>query len=899
MMLGVTDFSQTVISAATAKDIDIAAVIHSYYLYLLLVCPLAGFGLVRLGRCLPQGVSGALSRWMAARWRIPGLCGLLLFLSFVWMAAEAGGDSWALLYAVLFYGSAAILLWRSSAADFADRLRYVLLWAGGLMVLAPAASILLPAAASDAGSSPPAMAVILALTILMAVRAPAWSTPEGGARWQGRLVPGLLGTAFFLLGAAALYFLRCGDQVPSAVLLLAYPAAWLAWRWRMRRTSDGTEGIYYFLLAGTVILTNALRIIPPDNGVDFFEIANQGLAIYGFLTGTSMPVFQNFDAHMFSVTGWGILYGWLNGDVQGAWLNAAAYFAIVLAAEGSVCFVCRKFLSWEAVCFLLLFLPMPFFLNDTYLTGVLLAIYLLAWMRRSGMGLDIGFAVCLILSALDRLDIGAAWGVAFELTAVIFLAQRGRRGRLLRFLAVQLGVGALFVAGVCCLGSALGLDGAAWLRDFHAVIASNQHWGSADWGEPALAIPVYFLLPIAAAAIFLGRRAQIPRPWDTAQGMLLIFWFLAWLLNAQRLLVRHTLHEGYPLTYGALLLLLLLFLAWTDRRGRRPWLEIVLVAMVFFCASSGEAKSFLPDALANLVHDGQSIGTPQAAVPRPNDQRQAVIDDLDALFRAETAPQETYLDFTDQTLLYAYLGKKNVAYVNQLPAMLNGREAQIGYLARIEAQEAPYALLPFDRGPETAQHGYNSLTSIDGIQNTDRFYLIAEYIGTHYEPCARIGDFAIWCRKDRAGRAPLPAAAEPLASYGYAVDSYYRHELGWVPCIWAEHGVLPAGGQPLALDEERVADLAAAGAGGILLELDAAERGRAGLAVETLGPRTAGKTANISFRLKKGTHRYYLRLSSDFLWYAGPQHRLHLQLPEGVTVQSITWLPAGGEEESK
>ena len=113
-----------------------------------------------------------------------------------------------------------------------------------------------------------------------------------------------------------------------------------------------------------------------------------------------------------------------------------------------------------------------------------------------------------------------------------------------------------------------------------------------------------------------------------------------------------------------------------------------------------------------------------------------------------------------------------------------------------------------------------------------------------------------------------------------------------MPRIWAEHGGLSeTGTQTLALDAENVADLAAAGTGGLLLEIDAPAAQTCGLAVETLDPRTQGKTANDTFQLAQGTHRYYLRLSSDLLWYAGANHRLHLQLPEGVTVRGITWLP--------
>ena len=785
-MIAITDFSQTVISGASVRDIDIAAVIRWYYGYLLVICPLAVWLLLRCGRALrgtrlADGLAAAAAWWQGRPWRVPLLCGVLVLASF--------------------------------------------------------ASLVI----------------------------------------QHRQEPALLVVAFLLYGAAAALSLS-------------------------RRRLPGT---LIFCVASAVCALPFSTVIVR---ADFFEGANSGLMVDGFFSFGQLPVLQSFDAHMFSLAGWDFLYAWLTGDQIGAWYSLPAGFLMTLLLIAGVRFALGRFLGGSMADFLLLLTPIFYFVADFYFIGLLLVPVLLGWMHahrmaedgRGGAGrwgfADFAFALAFLASCLCRLDIGASWGLAMEAAAILFLMPRARRPQLASFLVVQLAVGALFLAAVYGLGTSAGVDWDAFLRDFRLVAGSNQHWAYGAWGPRALAVLFYGGVPILLGLLVMYFWPRLRTGWDTPQGMLLLFFAVTAICNVPRTLVRHSLQESNPMTLGLPLLLLIGLLAWMDRRRVQPWLEAVVIACLLFLPGAGvfRAQSALPcGILPSAVVGAAQTGTPSERLqPHLTPQQTEAMAGLRAFFDQELSPGETYLDFTNQSLLYAHLGRRNIAFVNQVPAMLSGRAGQQAYIDAAERADVPYALVPCDRGDETARAGYPSFTAIDGIQNTDRFYLLAEYIGTHYEPYARIGDFALWRRKGRAPRGPLPAGAEPLTLYGYDVDSVHHHDLWQVPRIWAEHGGLSeTGTQTLALDAENVADLAAAGTGGLLLEIDAPAAQTCGLAVETLDPRTQGKTANDTFQLAQGTHRYYLRLSSDLLWYAGANHRLHLQLPEGVTVRGITWLP--------
>lgn len=105
---------------------------------------------------------------------------------------------------------------------------------------------------------------------------------------------------------------------------------------------------------------------------------------------------------------------------------------------------------------------------------------------------------------------------------------------------------------------------------------------------------------------------------------------------------------------------------------------------------------------------------------------------------------ETFVDFTNQTLLYSLSGKYNPVYVNQSPGFLSGELSQKLFIDEIKKSEkkAVIALLPAN---EKLPLGL----SLDGVMNSFRYYLVAEYLYKNYEPLEIVGDYAIWVKKEK------------------------------------------------------------------------------------------------------------------------------------------------------
>ena len=726
---------------------------------------------------------------------------------------------------------------------------------------------------------------VMALTAWMLKNIDAWSTEEAQAMWRRRLLSWLVASACTVVSMEALFLLRArGIWIPPVATLIFYliPIATRFLRFIY-------PGSFPSWVAGTAILFSSMQMLESAKRVDLFEGSNHGIAIFDFFAYGMIPVLQNFDAHMFSNTGLGILYGWMTGDMEGAWHSPlSCLYAIPILL--SVYFVFRRFLAEEIVTAVVLFTPAFVLFDNAFLLGIVLAAYFVYWMRLGGLRWDAGFALCFLLSCFFRLDVGASWGLAFELSAVLYLMNRERRGRLIPFLLVQVMAGSAVLAGIVWAGNSIGLDWNAFLQSFHEVASSNQHWSYGRWGNIVLVAAVYFALPVLLAALLIRYGKNVISNWDSPQGMILLFLLLSGLFNVQRTLVRHSMSEHNFVTWGIPLIFTVLFLAWTDERKRKLWLEAMLLFIVLLTSKFGikTGGAILPDAIVHVGAVYQSADTKQTTAVLPDAQRKQVIDDLSAFFAPRLHGDQTYLDFTDQSLLYAYLGKKNPCYVNQTPAMLNGKSAQEDYLKTLREMDVPYVLMPYEQGKETQEEGYSCFASIDNIQNTDRFYLLMEHIGANYEPYCRVDDFVIWAKKGAASaEMPLPADAEELCSYDYNDASYYERKLGWIPYLWGTFGKEPLSGmaQELSLNDMNVETT---GAGGLLLEIASEGNAEADFAVQTAN--ASAKMATYHFRIKKGTHRYYFRLSSDVLWYADAHHEIQMELPAAATVERVAWI---------
>lgn len=555
----------------------------------------------------------------------------------------------------------------------------------------------------------------------------------------------------------------------------------------------GWKKLWYPLLLVGLALLAAQPELQICVESDFFERANSAVSISGFLRFGQIPAVETHGAHMVSDYAGGILWGLLNGDALSA--SFTSYGGIPLALTTLVFYgLLALCVGQDAAFAAALLLPVTNIApGDWYAHLSYLPVLVLPWLvQKRGFGRYAAFWGAAAFSVLYRGDIGLAVGLAAVVVVLVDAAcqksARGWKNLGLAFLAVGGGLAA--VLALLCL--ARGIDPLARLWEFLQLMAfSNQNWAYEGLGLAGTAgfVWVYLVVPVlllALLAVLLRRDAGALRA-----GHWLFFTFTGgYFLNFVRTLVRHSLVENIPVycvSVGMWALALGVWLLWRGHDGQksgRVALPCLLVLSILVSGALFDGRvqagtpllqrsydtfqegAILDYQLAEPDGSTQRVTQPQLPVQRVvlSQQIQAASRPLRAEIDRLLQEDETYLDFTNQSALYAILGRPNPVYVNQSPGLLNGEYTQEKFIQQVEAQsdKVPLALLP---------KGNMALAFIlDGVQNSMRYYRVAEYIYNNYVPYETVGNFAIWLRQDRAEAIEaLPAAVADELPVDYSL----------------------------------------------------------------------------------------------------------------------------------
>ncbi|GEM_PF-6152378 len=522
---------------------------------------------------------------------------------------------------------------------------------------------------------------------------------------------------------------------------------------------------------------------------DFFERANNAVSISGFLNFGQIPSVETHAAHMMTDYLEGIIWGLINGDSLGAcftWYSGVSLALTVLLFYG----ILRRCVGRDAAFAVALLLPItgigP---GDWYCNIAYIPVLALCWvLRERNFSRFYLFWLSCAFAVLWRGDIGLSVGggcILVLATAAVVQMLKNRTWK----------EGAAFAAGgvaaTCSVGLPLvvlcvikGINPFSRLREFLEVMAlSNQNWAyeslATDTTSGVAMVWTYFVTPVAIATLVAVQAVRCIRLYRQGEKPVDSVWMfygfsVAYFINFPRTLVRHCLYESIPvycLAMGAWALALGIWLIWrgsSDGQAGKPGrivLPALLLAGMLFSGvmfngqliscyalldysymrfDNGQiAQVHLTDEAGNVTLRETVNKKVDRVVIAADMQRQysALKKEMDDLLDED----DTYLDFTNQSTLYALLKRKSPVYVNQSPGLLSGEYSQQKFIEQIEAdaENIPVALLP--------KTEMLLSFSLDGVQNTMRYYRVAEYIYTHYVPYKTVDNFAIWLRSDSAG----------------------------------------------------------------------------------------------------------------------------------------------------
>lgn len=734
---------------------------------------------------------------------------------------------------------------------------------------------------------------------------------------------------FYILNQWEIYVVRQRAAGMLLFALLVTGTFFVCRKWNFAHCGETTKEMVLCsgLLTSMVMVAyrpQLVNVMPFVKNGGLFEIANNLHMLDGLLNWGKIPLVETFSAHTLSDMAPDLVWKILNGpsaSMVGAYtgwfvgLGVLVLFAlfsryvrpfaafIVLALGGT-------FLAWKFAPFgiLLLFLvikrqSMPRYL--IYWTGLaVVLLYQLDYGLMFGLASLITF---LLLALFKKIPVDAKkfWGA----------------GALVTVLGLAL---ALFV----CLVK--GISPISRLREFLEVsLGSNPIWALPSVGNPANAAMfwAYVATPLVAigAVVWMlwtmlkGRQVEVSR-WA---GIMVLF--IGVLINLNRTMVRHNILEGgNVIASGGVIFAVALLLY--EVKGHRTWI-FLSVSMVTLVMTQTLVRGYLVadtsyNTIAGLADCSASVMTlPEEQAPVKVERMVMNIDEkveqstmntdskleqvgmrtgqeieqVKAFMDLLLEEDESYVDFSNQSALYALIGRESPFYVSEVPGLLTGEYSQQCYIDQIE-QKADSLPLALTAGDVLKDYNFE----LDGIPLNVRYYKIVEYLCNHYQPLLKWNKYAIWVRTDayESTLKKLEKAGDQIPVEYTLCDytnSTYQPTYAYqkLALIWAEQDEKKAVENPVVLDcgknENGYYDIRLdrqAKQDGNYLKVSVYSEIDTGADLVLMNE-NAEVLCRFTFQISQGTHDYLLRISGYPGWYSDQTFWAKMESVEPIEITGM------------
>ncbi len=665
-----------------------------------------------------------------------------------------------------------------------------------------------------------------------------------------------------------------------------------------------TKYYYPIIILIFTFIASSIQMVNQINS-DFFESANHGLGIYEFFRYGKIPVIETFDAHIMNNQMYGIIYGILNHDVNGAVFCLYKSYSIVIVYL--VLYIFFKKLFKKDIAFLItMFFPLACDggLNN-YCIGLLAVIALINVYQKKDKKSFTIFWLSLIFLCLYKLDIGFSASIA-TVVILVYIYIKNRKTIKLRNALIPLGIIILLFLtlffGICLVKD---INPIMRLIEFIKISMSNINWGYSTLGnKQTFAYPfVYYIMPIIVISTLIytiySQRGKVNN-----RNIILLFLALFYILNIQRGMVRHSLAEN---NIGCILSFSLLYLSifiMNNYRNVNKFLITYGILIVFsgllITPNTSAYSNLFSNSINKRIQFKQHTEIYNEKVDRIK-LSDSMIDeykDLKTVLEQILDEDETYLDMSNQNLLYALIGKEKPVYVNQSPGLLSGELTQQMYINEVKncKKEIPVILKATDK---------ICASSIDGIENDYRYYLLSEFRFNKYEFVAKINNYEIWIdkqvleeKKNKLQELNL-SNLEIIDINDYLVSNTVNMKIGEIPLIWGEYDKNEKSGKTIgdniSLEKEKsielplnVEKLEKENGNYIKLEISSQKETILKLALYS----EENLMGEYDFNIEKGTHTYVIRTSTMYSWYEGNINKLVINSNDELEINNIEILEA-------
>jgi hypothetical protein len=527
----------------------------------------------------------------------------------------------------------------------------------------------------------------------------------------------------------------------------------------VRRSADanGRRNIMsrvYFPLTIIILALYAYCQWYIPQSLEMFETANTANGILRSFRFGEIPVFDYLSSHMLSETFFRYVYVLINGfsgTMDFMSYDFVHYVIFMLIAY----YFLRKITSNATFSFLFTML-FPFIdaVFCEFLSYALVSVFFLKRIHEntSLKNLIMGYAWATFL-LLWRMDTGFSnlWGFLFVLLLILWVKKDKKAairtlvsGCIYGLILIALGWGFALIRG----------------NEFLTDIRQAMHYFSADQAHGSLSMGtmndrlfVFHYIVFPAVILFMGLyllfRSKVFMNKQPLLYLSILFLMVFYFANARRGLVRHGFNDSSDLWITSFSFLIMgLFVLLMQILHRRRYGKLVFVLSLFvlllafkFPAISGYTNLFekYKTARANFVPYPKTH-TKIARYQADPFFAQDNYEELKEFFNSYFSKKATFIDFSNTPILYFYTERPVPSYFNQYMQNTVDEYLQQQNLRKLATMDVPAVV--FSNVPKSW------FDCTDGVENSLRYFLIAEHIFQNYHPFIIISKHTLWLKND-------------------------------------------------------------------------------------------------------------------------------------------------------
>ncbi len=665
--------------------------------------------------------------------------------------------------------------------------------------------------------------------------------------------------------------------------------------YQAKKVTFNIEKFYYIMIIMGLVM---LSIQPSSNiikNTDFFESSNSGTAIFEFIKYGKIPLLETFDAHMLYNQISGYLYYFLSGDLIGAIFNPYAFLWNILLIYLLYKLFSFFFSKFSSLILVLFFPLLADLATCYYYLGIIAIIALIDFIKTDKIKNLLLYLISLIIVTLLKLDLGMMFCLSTFITLLFYLIISKKYKLLKKVIIVTIS----FVLGCIVVAFAISLLKNINLYDriieFINLAMSNDNWAYSSIGNlfEWKTLITYILIPlfvIYSLIILIIKNKDKFIEKDYRYFILLILG-LAYIFNFSRGIVRHSIFEGmYLCSLSTSILYFVLYFVTIKKDSIIKFILIyisILIVLNMAVTTNQKFENTIIDSSLRtyLTFNNVYSYTEKKDRVQISKKMQDVYIPLKNLFDQVMNEDDTYIDFTNQTLLYTLTNREKPVYVNQSPGLLSNYKTQIDFIEQIENNNVKFALTPAKNNPLILND------ELDSVLNNYRYYIITEYISNNYKPIISYNNFILWVRNSSVDE--VKSKLDNLQSNITDDIEKYNYSLGYIPYIWGQNIKEKVSktiiGENVIGDIDKMINITKSKYGNYLVFN--IESSNINLISFDLLDNSNRKISSYEFITKAGTNNYVVRVSADLNWNLYDCNKIKIHSDESIKINKIeNWM---------